>query len=111
MENVPYSDDPLRHDPVYARAMEMLDKGLSHGHVLYEAADEISQHETLLRQMVLRESQRIGKVLVLDHELFPPDVFNPDGSRKTDQDGSARLTTAEARAAYELAESRNYQNS
>ncbi|MGD0284475.1 MAG: hypothetical protein ABSB12_02690 [Candidatus Saccharimonadales bacterium] len=111
MENFPYSDDPLHHDPVYARAMEILDKGLSHGHVLYEAAKEISLQETILRQMVLRDNQTIGSVLVLDCELFPPDVFNPDGSRKTDQDGSPRLTTAEARTAYELAESQNYQNS
>jgi hypothetical protein len=108
MEDFPYSDDPLRHDPVYARAMELIDQGLSRGQPLYEAAAEICRDEKILRDLVLNDSRRIGSVTLFNSELFPPDIFNPDGSRQLNEDGTERLTAAEARAQYELAESQRY---
>lgn len=92
------------NDEVTDRAVDAVKRGAGGGLPLYEAARGIVDEEEIRRQEMLAQIAE-GQAVELDPELFPPDVFNLDGSRITDE-GRARLTDTELRAYDELEDSR-----
>lgn len=93
-------------DEVTQRAIDAIREGRTNGRPTYEAASSIVEEESQRRREALRIYIDSGSTAPLDPELFPPKVFEADGSRKKAQDGTWMLTEAEARAAYEWEDSR-----
>lgn len=95
----------MEHDRITQMAAEAIDNRTAGERPTYEAARSVAREEEALRReaLIARDPQDTSP---LDPELFPPNIFNPDGSRKTYQDGSLRETPAEARAAFEWRDSR-----
>lgn len=92
-------------DKIAQRAIAAIGRGQTQGRPLFEAADSVVRDEEAQRKEVLK-ARAEGSDAPLDPELFPPDVFDEDGNRRTYTDGSPRLTPAEERRAFELDDSR-----
>ena len=72
---------------------------------MYEAAKSVVEERNIAREAAL-EARLRGEIDMLDPELFPPDVFNEDGTRQEYTDGNPKNTYEEDRMYFEFRDSR-----